>query len=103
LNLRNVKTTRPSKKLDWLYRKYEVVRQVNSHSYQLNVPRKIHPVFHVDLLRYAPNDSLPSQKVGDTQPGPILVDREELWLVKRILSERTTKQGRKGIKEAYVK
>ncbi|KAF7574116.1 hypothetical protein PtrM4_057390 [Pyrenophora tritici-repentis] len=103
LNLRNVKTTRPSKKLDWLHGKYQVMRQVNSHSYQLNVPGKIHPVFHVDLLRYAPNDPLPSQKVGDTQPGPILVDGEEVWLVERVLDERTIKQGRKGSKEAYVK
>ncbi|KAI1687666.1 Pol protein [Pyrenophora tritici-repentis] len=103
LNLRNVKTTRPSKKLDWLHGKYKVLRQVNSHSYQLDVPGKIHPVFHVDLLRYAPNDSLPSQKVRDTQPGPILVDGDELWLVERILGERTTRQGGKEIKEAYVK
>ena len=103
LNLRNVKTTRPSKKLDWLHGKYQVVRQVNSHSYQLEVPGKIHPVFHVDLLRHAPNDPLPSQKIGDTQPGPILADGEEVWLVKRILDKRTTKQGRKGFKQARVK
>ncbi|KAI1506846.1 Pol protein [Pyrenophora tritici-repentis] len=103
LNLRNVKTTRPSKKLDWLHGKYKVLKQVNSHSYKLDVPGKIHPVFHVDLLRYAPDDSFPSQKVGDTQPGPILIDGDELWLVERILGERTIGQGGKGIKEAYVK
>jgi hypothetical protein len=103
LNLRNVKTTRPSKKLDWLHGKYEVIKQVNSHSYQLDVPGKIHPVFHVDLLRHAPNDPLPSQKIGDTQPGPILADGEEVWLVERILDERTIKQGKKGFREAFVK
>jgi hypothetical protein len=78
LNLRNVKTTGPSKKLDWLHGKYQVIWQVNSHSYQLDVPGKIHPVFHGDLLQHAPNDPLPSPKIGDTQPGPILVDEEEL-------------------------
>lgn len=103
LNLRNVKTTRPSKKLDWLHGKYQVVKQVNSHSYQLDVPGKIHPVFHVDLLRPVPNDPLPSQKIGDTQPGPILIDGEENWLVERILDQRTTGHGRRSIKEAYVK
>jgi hypothetical protein len=79
------------------------VRQVNSHSYQLDVPGKIHPVFHVDLLRHAPNDTLLSQRIGDTQPGHILADGEDVWLVERILDERTTKQGRKGFKEAHVK
>jgi hypothetical protein len=103
LNLRNVKTSRPSKKLDWLHGKYQVLRQINSHSYLLDVPGKIHPVFHVDLLRYAPNDPLPSQKTGDTQPGPILVDGEEEWLVERILEERTINHGRIVVKQAKVK
>ena len=54
------------------------MKQVNSHSYQLNVPRKIYPVFHVDLLRHVLNDSLLSQKIRDIQLGPILVDGEEV-------------------------
>ena len=95
LNLKNVKTARPCKKLDWLHGKYQIVEQVNSHSYQLDVPGRIHPVFHVDLLRHAPNDPLPLQKVGDTQPGPVLMDGEETWIVERILDERATKRGRK--------
>jgi hypothetical protein len=103
LNLQNVKTTRPSKKLDWLHGKYQVVRQVNSHSYQLDVPGKIQPDFHVELLRYAPNDPLSSQKTGDIQPGPILADGEEFRLVERILNQRTIKRGRKGFKEVHVK
>jgi hypothetical protein len=102
-NLRNVKTIQPSKKLDWLHGKYQIVRQINSYSYQLDVPGRIHPVFHVDLLQYAPNNSIPSQKLGDTQPGLLIMDGEQAWLVERILEERTTKQGRKGFKEAYVK
>jgi len=60
LNLKNVKTSRPSKKLDWLHAKYRVLQQINSHSYKLDVPGRIHPVFHVDLLRPAPEDPLPS-------------------------------------------
>jgi hypothetical protein len=67
------------------------------------VPGKIHPVFHVDLLQHALNDPLPSQRIRDTQPGPILADGEEVWLVERILDERTTKQGRKAFKEVHVK
>jgi hypothetical protein len=103
INLKNVKTTRPSKKLDWLHGKYQVQKQVNSHAYKLDVPGRVYPVFHIDLLRPAANYSLPSQKVGDTQPGPLLLDGEEVWIVERILDERTRKHGRKNIKEAYVK
>lgn len=103
LNLKNVKTTRPSKKLDWLHAKYQVVREVNSHSYQLNVPGRIHPVFHVDLLRPAPTDHLPSQRPDNTQPAPILVDGEEEWQVERILDEHWKTEEGVRRKEALVK
>ena len=85
LNLKNVKTTRPSKKLDWIHAKYRVVKEVNSHSYELDTPGGIHPVFHVDLLRPAGEDPLPSQESDDTQPPPILIDGEEGYLVESIL------------------
>jgi transposase InsO family protein len=103
LSLKNVKTTRPSKKLDWLHAKYQVVREVNSHSYQLDVPGRIHPVFHVDLLRPAPTDYLPSQRPDNTQPAPILVDGEEEWQVERILDEQWKTEEGVRRKEALVK
>ena len=50
LNLRNVKTLYLFKKLDWLYAKYIVMEVISSHSYCLDIPINIHPVFHIDLL-----------------------------------------------------
>jgi hypothetical protein len=64
---------------------------------------KIHLVFYVNLLQHALNNTLLLQRIRDTQPGPILADREEVWLVERILDKRTTKQGRKAFKEVHVK
>lgn len=85
LHLKNVKTTRPSKKLDWLHAKYQVVREVNSHAYELDIPGKIHKVFHVDLLRAVPQDPLPSQLIDKDNGQPVLLDGQEAWLVERIL------------------
>ncbi len=60
---RNLKTTRPNKKLD--YKKlgpFKIIRQVSKLSYKLDLPvarrrgRKQHDVFHVSLLEPAPSD-----------------------------------------------
>ncbi|KAM4061717.1 chromatin organization modifier domain-containing protein [Hirsutella rhossiliensis] len=88
LNLRNVKTSRPCKKLDWLHAKYQVLAEVSPHAYRLDVPGRIHPVFHVDLLRPVPGDPLPSQKLDQESAPPVLVDGEKMYLVERILDER---------------
>ena len=50
LNLRNIKTQRPSKKLDWLHAKYTVKKLVGSHTVELDVPGEIHPRFYINLL-----------------------------------------------------
>src|SRR5947209_5320574 len=74
LRLKNVKTDRPSKKLDWLNAKYKVTEVISSHSYRLNTPPGIHPVFHVSLLKRAAGDPLPSQVQDDTQPPAIIAE-----------------------------
>jgi hypothetical protein len=88
LNLKNVKTSRPCKKLDWLHAKYQVVEEINPHAYKLDVPGRIHPVFHVDLLRPVADDPLPSQQVDHESAPPVLVDGQEMYLVERILDEK---------------
>ena len=50
LHLRNIKTQRPSKKLDWLHAEYTMTKVVDSYTIELNVPRKIHPRFYINLL-----------------------------------------------------
>ena len=88
LNLKNIRTTRHCKKLDWLHAKYQVLEEVNPHAYRLDVPGRIYPVFHVDLLRPVPEDALPSQKIDQETAPPVLVDGQEMYLVERVLDER---------------
>ena len=90
LNARNIRTTRPSKKLD--HRRlgpFEIIQKVSSHAFRLALPlalKRIHPVFHVSLLEpYHPN-TLPGRV--DPPPPPVVVDGEEEWEVAEILSSR---------------
>ncbi|KAI1002886.1 hypothetical protein K3495_g5321 [Podosphaera aphanis] len=61
LNLKNIATPRPSRKPSWLHAKYEVVKITSPHVIQLDVPIGVHPRFHVDMLKRAADDLLPSQ------------------------------------------
>lgn len=70
LSLRNIKTSRPSKKLDWIYAKYTVMATPNPLTVTLDVPGGIHPTFHVDLVERAANDPLTSQVLVDRRPDP---------------------------------
>lgn len=94
LKLKNIKTDRPSKKLDWKNAKYQVQEVIGSHAVRLNTPQGIHPVFHVDLIRPAGEDPLPSQRTDDAQPPAILIDDEEEWKIDKIIAEHRTKRGR---------
>ena len=96
LSLKNIRTQRPSKKLDARSAKFTVLEVVNPASYRLNTPPGISNVFHVDLLRPAANDPFPSQVLDDPQPPAIQVDGDELWLVEQILDERQKKLPGRG-------
>ncbi|KAJ6436495.1 retrovirus polyprotein [Purpureocillium lavendulum] len=78
LRLRNIRSNRPSKKLDWLAGKYTVLETVGSHACRLDTPPGVHNVFHVSLLRLAADDPLPSQTSDDYRPPAILTDDGEL-------------------------
>jgi hypothetical protein len=103
LNLRNVRTERPSKKLDWLHAKYTIVAVPSSHAVKLDVPSGIHPVFHVELVRPAATDPLPSQISDDQQPPAIQIDGEDEYLVEEILRARWKAYGRGRKREVLVK
>ena len=77
LRLRNVRTQRPSKKLDAWSAKFTVLEVINPASYRLDTPPGIHNVFNVDLLRPATVDLFPSQVLDDLQPPAIQVDNTD--------------------------
>jgi hypothetical protein len=104
LNLKNIKTDRPSKKLDDKNGKFTVTEVINSHAYRLDTPPGIDNVFHVSLLRPAGTDPLPSQIIAEAQPPAIISeDGEEEYEVEEILRARTRKIGRGSRREVLVK
>jgi len=103
LDLRNIRTERPSKKLDARHAKYTILEKVGSHAYRLDVPGTIHDVFHTTLLRPAGTRPLPSQTRHDYQPPAHLVEGNEEYLVDSILDERTIRRGRGHMKQYLVR
>lgn len=91
-NAQNIKTARPSRKLD--YRRqgpFAIVKVVSPHAYELDFPdtMKIHRVQNVSLLDPASDDPLPGQVIPP--PPPIIVDGEPEYHVEEILDSRLTR------------
>jgi hypothetical protein len=103
LNLRNIRSDRPSKKLDWLHARYTVLETPSPHTVRLDVPNGVHPVFHVELVRPAASDPLPSQIVDDSQLPPVIIDDEPEWEIEEILAARTKRIGRGSRRQVLVK
>jgi hypothetical protein len=96
LNLRNVQTNRASKKLDWKNRKFQVSRVRDPYWVELDVPWQTKS-YHVDLLRPAANDPLPSQQTGELQPGAIAVrDRDQEEHLEYLVGDITNERVRNG-------
>lgn len=92
LNAKNIRTTRPTKKLD--YRKlgpFRIVEKISSHAFKLGLPlslKRIHPVFHVSLLEPVTPNTIPN-RVPDPPPPVILPDGSEPeYEVAQILDSR---------------
>ena len=106
LNLRNVATPRPSKKLAWLHSKYRVLKIISPHVVELDIPSGIHPRFHVDMLKRAATDPLPSQTQDDFQPSPVNPNaprEQQEFIVERILRAQKRRRGRGLRKMVLVK
>lgn len=104
LNLKNVTTKRPSKKLDWIHGKYLVTRVINSMTYELNTPKGIHNRFHTSLLRRAGTDPLPSQVTDNAEPPPIVTGQgDEEFGIEDILAARWRGRGRGKTRQVLVK
>lgn len=71
LNLRNKQAPLPKKKLAWINAKYSITKMISPHVVELDVPSRIWPCFHINLLRQVGTDSFPSQITDDGQPPPI--------------------------------
>jgi hypothetical protein len=100
LDMRNIKTARPCKKLDSKWEgPFKVLRQFGKVAYELELPHSmhIHPVFHASLLSADANDPLPGQEYP--LPGPVEVDQEgeASWEVEDILDVKKTRGRGKNV------
>ena len=88
---------RPSKKLTEKYvGPYKVVKMVSPVAAKLDLPSsmKIHPVFHIALLKkltLRPNDW---KQPDEVPPPPITIKDHEEYEVEKILDKRILKRGR---------
>src|SRR5258706_10938563 len=86
---KNIKTTRPSAKLDFKrLGKFQIIKKVSSYAYKLDLlaSMKVHPVFHVSLLEPAASDPLPDQI--QPPPPPVIIDEEPEWEVDKIVDSK---------------
>ena len=104
VNTRNIRTTRPSKKLDLKFiGPYTITEQINSVTYRLGLPEdlKIHNTFHCSLLQPAPT---PVEGQVDPPPPPVEVTQDqethEEYEVKAILDSKL--KGRKDRKRQLL-
>jgi hypothetical protein len=86
---KNIKTTRPTSKLD--YKRlgpYTITAEINPRAYRLALPKemKIHNVFHVSLLEKYDGNRIPG-RIAEPSPA-VEVEGQEEWIVRRILDSR---------------
>ena len=78
VNAKDIKTIRPSKKLDYKnFGPYPIKRKVSPNSYEVQLPEgsRIHPVFSTSRLHPGRNDPLPGQLLPP--PPPVILGETE--------------------------
>ena len=84
---------RPSRKLQPRFiGPYRVLQQVSPVAYKLELPEslKVHPVFHVSLLRpYEDPASIPNRPKPPTPPPPVTINNESEYEAEKLLDRRT--------------
>ena len=95
LSTRDIRMRLPSRKLSPRFiGPFVIISQVNNVSFKLELPPhyRIHPVFHVSLLKpyHPPITSLPSssQPAVDVPPLPLLLEEGPVYAIREILDSR---------------
>lgn len=86
---RNVKTQRPTAKLDHKrLGPYKILEKIGSRSYKLELPHtmQIHPVFHVNLLEPFKEDTIPGRTPKELPP--VVVNNHDEYEVEYIVDSR---------------
>ena len=90
LNTKNIKTSRPSKKLDHKrLGPFKILERVSTSAFRLELPRAmrfLHPVFHASLLSIHRPNSIPNRT--QPPPPPIEIDGQTEYEVVAILDSR---------------
>jgi hypothetical protein len=89
LDRRNIKTSRPSRKLDdKKLGPFKIIQVINPVAFKLALPSsmKVHPVFHSSLLEPKAEDTFPTQQ--QAPPMPIVVEGNQEFVVRAILDSR---------------
>ena len=82
----NIRTKRPSKKLDWkCFGPYAISEWIGLQTYRLDLSffMKIHPIFHISLLESYKASIIPERTREPSSS--IVIDNEEEWEIEEIL------------------
>ncbi|KAK3535067.1 hypothetical protein QTP70_003034 [Hemibagrus guttatus] len=101
LSTRDIKICLPCRKLSPRFiGLFTIIRQINLFMYHLQLPPKykIHPIFHVSLLKPHHSSVLPSTEPGEATepPLPLIMDKGSAYLVRDILNSQRC-GGRPGV------
>lgn len=65
---------------------YKITRTINEHTYELALHSRVHPKFHVSLLKPTVLGSLATHSSAESPPTPLEVDGQLAYWVRNILN-----------------